>query len=82
MRNLSTVKTEGHARALKERDRFLSDHPELGKLQGDIDRKLGTASTEHNRLVIIHDLMMDAFEEMDERLQEMIGRSGRRPREK
>jgi hypothetical protein len=73
MRNLSTVKTEEHARALKERDRFLSDHPELGKLQGDIDRKLGKASTEHNRLVIIHNLMMDAFKEMDQRLQEMVG---------
>ena len=74
MRNLSSIKTEEHARALEQRDRFLQDHPELARLQSSIDHKLGNASTAHNRLVIIHNLMMDSLREMDKRLQEALGR--------
>ncbi len=80
MRNLSSIKTQEHARALKQRDRFLQDHPELAKLQNSIDLKLGNASTAHNRLVIIHNLMMDSLREMDERLQEVLGRRRRTSR--
>jgi len=77
VRNLSSIKTEQHARALEQRDRFLLDHPELAKLQSTIDHKLGNASTAHNRLVIIHGLMMDSLREMDKRLQEVLGRRRR-----
>lgn len=80
MRNLCPIKTEEHARALEERDRFLREHPELAHLQSSIDEKLGNASTSHNRLVIIHTLMMDAFREMDKRLQQAVGRRGKRSR--
>ncbi len=79
MRNLSSIKTEEHARALEQRDRFLQDHPELARLQSSIDHKLGNASTAHNRLVIIHNLMMDSFKEMDRRLQEVLGKRRRTP---
>ena len=77
MRNLSSIKTKEHARALEQRDRFLQDHPELAKLQSSIDHKLSNASTAHNRLVIIHNLMMDSLREMDKRLQEALGRRRR-----
>ncbi|MDQ7783396.1 MAG: DUF3135 domain-containing protein [Desulfomonilaceae bacterium] len=77
MRNLSSIKTKEHARALEQRDRFLQDHPELARLQSTIDHKLSNASTTHNRLVIIHNLMMDSLREMDKRLQEVLGRRRR-----
>jgi hypothetical protein len=77
MVHLFEVNNERQANALKERDRFLSSHPELKGLQRKIDERLKGASTGHNRLVLIHDLMMDSFLEMDRKLQVLLG--GRRP---
>lgn len=73
MAHLFEVNNERHARALKERDRFLSTHPELRGLQKRIDERLKGAATGHNRLVLIHDLMMDSFLEMDRKLQVLLG---------
>jgi len=72
--NLSAIKSDDHARLLRERDRFLGDHPELKELQRDIDDKLRKASSNHNRLVIIHGLMLAALSELDNRLQVLVGR--------
>ncbi|MBI5572414.1 MAG: DUF3135 domain-containing protein [Desulfomonile tiedjei] len=74
MDHLSSVRSPQHAEALKERDRFLFAHPELANLQKQIDRRLKGATTEHNRLVLIHRLMMDSFIELDEKLQYLMGR--------
>jgi len=74
MDHLSAVKSRQHAEALKERDRFLSTHPELENLQKQIDRRLKGATTGHNRLVLIHRLMMDSFIELNKKLQSLIGR--------
>jgi len=79
MPNLSTVRTREHAEALQQRDRFLDTHPELRDLQRTIDEKLRSAASDHNRLVLIHKLMMDAFRELNVRLQSLVG-SHRRPR--
>ena len=74
MPHLFKINTERHADALKERDRFLSSHPELRAFQKEIDERLKGAATGHNRLVVIHDLMMDSFLEMDRKLQTLLGR--------
>lgn len=74
MPHLFEVHNERQAHALKERDRFLSTHPELRSLQKEIDERLKGAASGHNRLVLIHDLMMDSFLEMDRRLQRLLGR--------
>jgi hypothetical protein len=71
---LFEVHTERQAKALRERDCFLSSHPELRGFQKRIDDRLKGAATSHNRLVLIHDLMMDSFLEMDRRLQTLLGR--------
>jgi uncharacterized coiled-coil DUF342 family protein len=75
MANLFSVKNPNHAEALQRKDRFLSKHPELKELQKRIDDKLDKAATFHNRLVIIHDLMMESFLEMNRRLRSLTGRS-------
>ena len=72
MPHLSPIKTRQHAQALKERDQFLSDHPELRDLQKVIDERLEKASSDHNRLIVIHDLMMDALRRLDEKLQSLV----------
>ncbi len=74
MGHLFEVNSERQAKALKERDRFLRSHPELRGFQKKIDDRLKGAATGHNRLVLIHDLMMDSFREMDRRLQTLLGR--------
>jgi hypothetical protein len=74
MAKLSSIKTPEHAQALEARDRFLGDHPELRDLQDAINNKLGNADSDHNRLVLIHQLMMDRFTELDEKLQTLIRR--------
>lgn len=74
MDHLQAVKSEEHAAALRERDRFLCAHPELKKLQREIDVRLKGAATEHNRLVLIHQLMMSSFLELDSKLQLLLGR--------
>ncbi|MEW6137296.1 MAG: hypothetical protein AB1733_03615 [Thermodesulfobacteriota bacterium] len=72
MGKLSAVKTREHAAALRERDRFLSEHPELRGFQRDIDEMLGSAGSDHNRLVLIHNLMMDAVRKLDDQLHSLL----------
>ncbi|MEW6350715.1 MAG: hypothetical protein AB1646_16765 [Thermodesulfobacteriota bacterium] len=72
MTRLVSIDSPTHAAALKKRDDFLASHPELRPLQQKIDKRLGNAQNDHNRIVIIHSLMMDAFLEMDRRLQALV----------
>jgi uncharacterized coiled-coil DUF342 family protein len=65
------VESEAHAGALRDRDRFLAEHPELAHLQKEIDDKLEKAESNHNRLVMISNLMMESFMKMDARLQDL-----------
>ena len=74
MTNLVSIKTPEHAEALFRRDLFLQLHPELRGLQREIDKKLGKASTDHNRLVVIHELMMDRFLQLHRKLQSFVSR--------
>lgn len=71
MSHLSTVKSDEHAKALLERDRFLQDHPELLALQEKIDDRLRKADSSQNRLVVIHDLMMESFFKLDNQLKSL-----------
>jgi len=61
------------AQALKERDRFLGNHPELKALQREVDDMLRKAGSTHNRLVMIRNLMMDSFLDLNDRLQSVAG---------
>lgn len=56
----------------KERDDFLREHPELRSLQAKIDSKMSGAVSQHNRMVIIHDMMMDSSRLLQEKLDELI----------
>lgn len=69
MANLILVKSHSHAKAIKDRELFLLKHPELWPLQRKIDESLRKAVTTHNRLVVIHDLMMEKATQMFEKLQ-------------
>jgi hypothetical protein len=78
MAHLFEVKGDLQADALRERDRFLGSHPELKELQDAIDSALSKADSSHNRLVVIHNMMMDSFLEMHQKLQDLIRRRRRR----
>ena len=67
------IETSRSARALRERDRFLAKHPELKPLQSQIDEMLRKAGSRHNRLVMIRNLMLDSFLDLNDRLQSMVG---------
>jgi hypothetical protein len=71
MSKLHAIKSETMADAVKERDRFLEDHPELQALQREIDQRLNGAETDHNRLVLVSQLMMESFLKLDEKLQSL-----------
>jgi hypothetical protein len=77
MPNLFAIRTDRQADALKERDGFLEAHPELKVLQRQIDERLRKASTGHNRLLVIHGLMMESFLELHLKLQSIVGRRSR-----
>jgi hypothetical protein len=70
MAHLFSIKTDMQAEALKERDDFLREHPELREFQRKIDDRLRRAGSAHNRRVVIHEMMMDSFWELNARLQE------------
>ncbi|MBI5250393.1 MAG: hypothetical protein HY912_12935 [Desulfomonile tiedjei] len=72
MSHLSMVKSDEHARALIERDLFLTEHPELRELQQKIDDRLRKAMSMENRLVVIHDLMMESFMRLDRKLKNLL----------
>ena len=72
MANLFIVKTERQANALKTRDRFLREHPELREFQRRLDARLNGAGSDHNRLVLIHELMMDSFGDLNRKLQSAV----------
>jgi hypothetical protein len=71
MSKLHAIKSELLADAVRERDRFLEDHPELQDLQKKIDQRLNGAETDHNRLVLMNQLMMESFLKLDEKLQSL-----------
>jgi hypothetical protein len=71
MAHLFSVKDDEQAEALLERDRFLREHPELRKFQREIDERLRRAGSAHNRLVVIHEMMLDSFLELNTKLQEV-----------
>ena len=71
MSKLHAIKSELLAVAVRERDRFLEDHPELRDLQKEIDQRLNGAETDHNRLVLMNQLMMESFLKLDEKLQSL-----------
>jgi hypothetical protein len=74
MSKIHSLRSQELTEALEERERFLSEHPELERLQKDIDRRLKNAASDHNRLVVIHDLMMDSFLELDNKLQALVAK--------
>ncbi len=74
MSKIHSLRSQELTEALEERERFLSEHPELERLQKDIDRRLKNAACDHNRLVVIHDLMMDSFLELDNKLQALVSK--------
>lgn len=67
------IESSRSAMALRERDSFLAKHPELKPLQREIDEMLRKAGSRHNRLVMIRNLMMDSFFDLNDRLQSMVG---------
>ncbi len=71
MAHLFSVKDDKQAEALLERDLFLREHPELTEFQRKIDERLRGAGSAHNRLVMIYEMMMDSFMELNAKLQEM-----------
>jgi hypothetical protein len=73
MGQVISIESSRSARALRERDRFLANHPELKPLQLQIDEMLRKAGSRHNRLVMIRNLMMDSFLYLNDRLQSMVG---------
>ncbi len=70
MAHLFSIKNDKQVEALKERDDFLREHPELREFQRKIDDRLRRAGSAHNRLVVIYEMMMDSFTELIARLQE------------
>ncbi len=70
MAHLFSIKTDIQIEALAERDRFLREHPELRDFQRKIDDRLRRAGSAHNRLVVIYEMMMDSFRELNTMLQE------------
>ncbi len=71
MAHLFSIKNDKQAHALKERDDFLRKHPELREFQRKIDERLRRAGSVHNRFVVIYDMMMDSFRELNAKLQEV-----------
>ncbi len=70
MAHLFSVKNARQAEALRERDDFLREHPELREFQRKIDDRLRRAGSAHNRLVVIYEMMMDSLMELNTKLQE------------
>ncbi len=70
MAHLFSIKNDNQLEALMERDRLLREHPELREFQKKIDERLRRAGSTHNRLVIIYEMMMDSFRELNSKLQE------------
>ncbi len=70
MAHLFSIKNDTQVEALKERDDFLRQHPELREFQQKIDDRLRRAGSAHNRLVVIYEMMMDSFMELNLKLQE------------
>ena len=70
MAHLFSIRNDKQASALEERDHFLREHPELREFQRKIDDRLRRAGSAHNRLLVIYEMMMDSFPELNARLQE------------
>ncbi len=69
MANLYIVKNKTHAELLDKRSRLLRKKPELIALQRKIDNRLAKAGSQHNRLTMINDMMMEKFDELNEMLR-------------
>ena len=54
---------------------LLLAHPELIPLQKEVDIRLAKCNNQHNRLVIISQMMWDSFLELNEKLQNFRNKS-------
>jgi len=56
---------------VKERDEFLAKHPELQPLQDEINDIINKAGNKHNRNVVIQNLMLTRFHEINKLLKNL-----------
>lgn len=75
MSHLHVVTSSRLAEALQDRDKFLKKHPELAVLQKEIDTKLKNAASDHNRMIVIQDLMMASVQELSRKLRSLVKHS-------
>lgn len=70
--NVIDVEVFTKVKALREEiNRLIEERPVLRALQDEIDRRLATASSQHNRLAIIQDLMFTKFRELSAAMQDL-----------
>jgi len=58
------MNTEEYFKAKQRLSEFIASEPRAAALQQEIDAKLKAAGNSHNRLIIIHNMMMDKFYEL------------------
>ena len=51
-------------------NQLLAESPHLRKMQEEIDLKLRQAGSQENRLVLVNEMMMDKFQELNQKLQD------------
>jgi hypothetical protein len=60
------------AQALRERDSFLRDHPELMGLQKEIDRLMERAGTRENRMAVLQIMMGAKLQELQQEMLKLL----------
>jgi hypothetical protein len=60
------------AQALRARDSFLRDHPELMGLQEEIDRLMERAGTRENRMAVLQIIMGAKLQELQQEMLKLL----------
>lgn len=58
--------------AKQKLNKFLQENPELKPMQAEIDKMLSGAGTQHNRMVLLHHMMMDKVKELSKAIKTLL----------
>jgi len=61
--------TEDLFRKKRELNQFLMEHPELVSYQEEIERRLGDAGSQHNRMVVLNEMIQENLHLLLEKLR-------------
>ena len=65
------MNTKRYFELKQELNKFLEENPHLKELQKEIEEKLDKAGSDHNRMVVIQEMMMESLRDLGDNFKKL-----------